>query len=88
MLLTAPDRPHVKQGDILTYLDLTAKAREAIGTRKQYEVADDLGVTPPAISLAINKSGARYVELQRRIIKHYTGFEIEKAPVYRVTGKA
>lgn len=87
MLTLAPDRPLVKPGDFLSFDDLRQGAKDAIGGLKQYEVADALGVTPPAVSLAVNKSGARYVELQRRIIERYTDVRIGESPVFKVERK-
>lgn len=82
--------PPVRQGQTYTFDGLRDEARLAFerSGKKQGELAEELGKTPPAISLALNKSGAAYVKLQARIIAHLTPFEIEDAPIYRAVRKA
>lgn len=44
----------------------------------QREVADELGVNKSAISRALRETNSALAGLQRRIIRHLTGFRIEE----------
>ena len=57
--------------------EATAKAVADSG-KTQRQVAEDLGVTPGAISRALNETNSALAGLQRRIIEHLTGFRLEE----------
>jgi len=78
-VLPLPRISPVRHGQLLDYDELhreAVKAVEASG-RARAEIAEALGVTPPAVTRALKAPGARYAGLQARIIEEVTGYRIE-----------
>ena len=76
----------MRDGTEVDFDGLRAEARAAVASsgHTQSDVADALGVHRSAVSRALKTSGAKFQELQRRIIEHLTPYQIER----RVTFKA
>lgn len=78
------DRPALmRHNQKLTYADLLKEAQEAAATYRgtQAQLATELGVTPGALSQALNTEGGRFIKLQVRVIEKLTDYQIEEEPV-------
>lgn len=62
---------------LITRKELAKLAQEARGELSQKEVADQLGVSQPAISKAENDMDASLDKLRIRIIEEYTNYRVE-----------
>ena len=72
----------------LTRQELLGLAVEVAGTRTQEEMAAALGVSQPAISLALRDSDKRRDRLRIRLIHHYSTFRIEVREVILLTDES
>ena len=94
MPATALDRPPVRHNQTLTADELRAEAASALAEsgRTQTSVADELGVTPAAVSRALSEKedASRFASLLGRIVGALTPYVVtdETTPVFRVTRKA
>jgi len=70
----------IRDGTEMDYERLRAEAAEALGkaSQTQREIAYTLGVAESSVSRALKESGAKFQELQTRIIEHLTPYHIER----------
>jgi len=66
------------KGQPLTYDMLRRIAREAYrdSSTTQVELAQALGVSQSSVSQALNTTGRKFADLQRRIVEHLTTYEV------------
>lgn len=80
--------PPVKDKQTLTADELRAEAADAVKASglTRAALADTLGVTPSAITFALNpaREASRYVALLARIVAEVTDFEVDLTPGYTV----
>ena len=86
----APERPPVRHNQTLDYDGLQREAARAAEGHTQKALAALFGVTQPAISQALNLSGAKYAALQTTIIEGLTDYTVrdETTPTFRVLRKS
>ena len=86
----APARPPVRLNQTLDYDGLRREAEAAAEGHTQKSLAKRLGVSQPAISQAINRTGAKYAALQTAIIEALTDYTVrdETTPTFRVVRKS
>lgn len=68
---------HNQRMDLDGLREATARAVSESG-KTQRQVASELGVTPGAISRALNEANTALAGLQRRIVEHLTGYHLEE----------
>lgn len=88
----APDRIPVRHDQILDYEALREEAAAAVASavaagRRQYEIADTLGVSAGALSKALTNAGARFAKLQQRAIDELTPYRVHEVGGFRVERK-
>jgi len=68
----------------MNYDELRERAARAVSEsgRTQVRLADELDVSPGAMSRALSESGPKFSNLQRRIIEHLTPYRIEQRVVF------
>ena len=79
----------VRLNQTLDYDGLRGEAEAAAEGHTQKALAERLGVSQPAISQAINRTGAKYAALQTAIIEELTDYTVrdETVPTFRVVRK-
>ena len=75
----------IRHGSKLTYEELQQEAHQALDASDytQQEMADELGVTRAAVGKAVTKPGAKFQQLQMRILEALTGYKVERQETVR-----
>lgn len=70
----------MRAGQRLSPDELRQAAADAVkeSGKLQRKVADELGVSKGAVSRALNETNSALAGLQRRIIRHLTGYRVEE----------
>ena len=77
----------MEHDDTLDYEGLRRETELAADGRRQADLAEMLGVSQPAVSMALREAGPKRSQLQRQIIEALTDFAIEEEVVFRVVRK-
>jgi predicted transcriptional regulator len=76
----------MQHGKELNLEELRGLVREAVSKsgKTQRAIAEELKVSPGAVSRALNEKGTALTSLQRSIIEHLTQYKVEVETVYRL----
>ena len=83
-----PTPPPLRHNETLDYEGLRREAETAAGGHRQADLAEALGVSQPAVSMALREAGPKRASLQRQIIEALTDFVVEEELLFRIRRKS